>query len=585
MRRIYQARGGGLKRILKRPLSQVFVIVSCFLAAEAFLLPSLFDDGTFSTPIHFGVDAAGYGVTASYLVTWNGRNGLESDLLRETDTADLAAAKSKNDNSLNFQIEVASEFILKALRWSYPTLIASITELFGFDSVYRALFRSLLPSVVSAFLLVFCISQRFTKGFLFPTLIASSVLMNCNLLNLALQGQYAQVVSAPLFLYLLYSVMEYRESPERFVQHDSRRIGGLALTTGALMVLYNEAIVVFVIFVCLVVTLDLILFKTFPPRSLPVHIVTFCAVGFILAWPITVQWLFFLKKHLINIKIAGWWQPHWANAAEIFGMGNIYSEFAIEELTREPISFALSIFLSIMLCAILFFTWKETKTAYDWPMIGAAIIFPLTVFIKTFFFERIHNYQYMKSYTMFLPFLAPFIFLCAINLIPKTLFAKRLKACLLATMFGLVLFNGSTYLHKAINDRYLATESFYQALQALNGMDGYAVWVHHPEIKTFLFGGTENFLWLNRNTIRSVKTHRNEKIALLFYKDQPNAPKLRFNAPPPHDLFENDLVKIIDTSRHVKDFLDDQSLYVDMKHLTTFFDSYMEDLFGISRFE
>lgn len=573
-----------LKAMITPLPSVAFVFLSCFLTAEAFLLPSLSDDGMFSTPIHLGVDAAGYGITASYMVSWNGRESLGKDLLRETGTDNLASAKSMNSDSLSLQIEVASEFILKALRWSYPTLIASITELFGFDSVYRVLFRSLLPSIVCIFLLVFCFSREFTKGLFFPTMIAASVLLNCNLLNLALQGQYAQVVSAPLFLSLLYTVLRYRQYPEYFIGQSVRQTGHAALVIGALMVLYNEAIVVFAIFICLVIVLDLILLKKFPSRSFLFFIVSF-AVGLIVAWPITVQWAFFLSKHLINIKIAGWWQPHWANPAEILGLGNIYSEFAMHELMREPTPYASSIFWSLMFCAILFFTWKEGRTMYDWSMIGAAITFPLTVLVKTFFIERIHNYQYMKSYTMFLPFLISCIFLCVVNLIPKDIYAKRIKACMLGCIFGLIFYNGATYLYKSINDRFLAKESFYQALQALNGIGGYAVWVHHPEIRTFLFGGIENFLWLNRDTIRSAKTHNNEKIALLFYKDQPNALKLRFNAPPPHDLFENDLVKIIDTTRHLKDFLDDQSLYVDMKHLTTFFDRYMEDLYGVQRLE
>lgn len=570
IRKLYRGRDGfDLRVSLKRLPSVVFVALSCVLAAEAFLLPSLSSDGTFSTPIHLGVDAAGYGVTASYLVTWNGRDSLEADLLRETGTEDLAAAKSKNDDSLNFQIEVASEFILKALRWSYPTLIASVTELLGFDSVYRPLFRSLFPSVVSLFLLVFCFSRKFTKGFLFPTAVASSVLFNCNLLNLALQGQYAHVVSAPLFLYLLYSVLEHRQCLDRFPRYKSRRIAGLALITGALMVLYNEAIVVFAIFTGLVIVLDLILFKTFPSRSLLVFIVTFSAAGLILAWPITAQWLFFLKKHLINIKIAGWWQPHWANPAEIFGMGNIYSEFAIHELMRDPVYYAFSIFFSLMLCAILFFTWKESKTIYDWSMIGAAIIFPVTVFVKTFFFERIHNYQYMKAYAMVLPFLASTLYLCTVNLIPRNIFAKQFKACLIGSMFGLVLFNGGMYLYKAVNDRYLARQSFYQALQALDKLRGYAVWVYHADNRTFLFGATDNFHWLNRSATRSAANHRNEKIAILFYKDHPN-PKPTLNIPSSRVLFENDLVKMIDSSRYVKEFLDDQNLFVDMNRLATF---------------
>ncbi len=565
---------GGLKPGLpcKARVPVIMVGLACLFSAEAFLLPSLSRDGTFSTPIHLGVDAAGYGITADYLTTWKGRDSLGKELLYETGLENLEVAKSRNSESLNFKVEVASEFILKARRWSYPALTASLTELFGFDSVYRVLFRALFPSVVVTFLLAFWFARDFSKGFLAPILIAACVLLNCNFLNLALEGQYAQVLSAPLFLFLLLTVVKQRQSTEPF---SLRSLGQAslspALIIGALMVLYNEMVFVFGIFIVLVILLDFIMLHKGPASSFVVFVATFTVIGLIIAWPLTIEWIGFLSKHLVNIRIAGWWQPHWANPAEIVGAANIYSEFSIHEVARQLAPFTASIFISILLCALGFFSWREGKKIYDWPIICASVLFPLIVFIKTFIFESIHNYQYMKSYTMFLPFLTLWTFVLLLNLTPRNSFGRQLKACFLACMFGLVLLNGLSYLYNATKDRYLAQESFHESIQALDKLRGHAIWVHRADNRTFLFGADRtDFIWLNRDFARLVGHHGNDRIAVLIFRDQPNSLKRELLAPSGQILFENDLLKIIDTPLHVKDFADDRGISIDMHRLNEF---------------
>ena len=566
---------GGLKPGLPRKarVPVIMVGLACLLSAEAFLLPTLSRDGTFSAPFHLGVDVAGYGITANYLTTWNNRDSLEKELLYETGLENLEAAKLRNGESLNCKVEVASEFILKSHRWAYPALTAALTELFGFDSVYRVLCRALFPSVVVTFLLIFWFARDFSKGFLAPILIAACVLLNCNFLNVALEGQYAQVLSAPLFLFLLFTVVKQRQSAEPFsVRNLVQTSLSPALIIGALMVLYNEIVFVFGIFIVLVILLDFIMLHKGPAFSFIVFVATFTVVGLIIAWPLTIEWVGFLGKQLVGIRIGGFWQPHWANPAEIIGAANIYSEFSIFELARQPAPFTASIFISILLCALGFFSWREGKKIYDWPIICAGGLFPLIIFVKTFLFESILNYQYMKSYTMFLPFLTLWTFVFILNLTPRDSFGRQFKACFLACMFGLVLLNGLSYLYNGTKVRYLAQESFHESIQALDKLRDHAIWARQSDgfmiNRPFLFGASRTgFIWLNKGAVRLVGHHGNDRIAVLLFRDQPNSLKRELLAPSGQMLFENDLLEIIDTTLHVKDVTDNRGISIDMDRL------------------
>src|SRR3972149_5480171 len=117
---------------LKVLLAGVLLLGVLFLI----ILPGV-REGNLTTPLRIGPDSIGYAGAAQTLVEGGTLSSIAADLKAVTGKEDLEEAKKANFQLLRFDLHCSSEFLLKALRWGYPTILANMTWATGLDSVYR----------------------------------------------------------------------------------------------------------------------------------------------------------------------------------------------------------------------------------------------------------------------------------------------------------------------------------------------------------------------------------------------------------------------------------------------------------------
>jgi hypothetical protein len=456
------------KSFLKVLLTSVLSLGILYLV----ILPGL-REGNFTTPLRIGPDSTGYAGAAQTLIEGGTLASIGKELKAVTGKADLEEAKKANFQLLRFDLHCSTEFLLKALRWGYPTVLANMTWVSDLDSVYRLDFVLLVfPWAMLLGLAYYACRTIIKARWYIGWLLAAALALNCNLLNIYYEGSYAEVIALPILFMLLLYLYNIRENNSFKNKIDKiKQVIFVGFICAALLSIWTEAFIILGIICLIILVLDLLQLHKTPKAWVSVFGLG-AIFAFILMAPFTWSLFLFYKNnlfvHLGNISQGGWWQPQWATLPEIMGWTNIYAHGSQPALVQRStieviIAFLGSIF--IVAAALPYLISNNKRNRSFWL---APIVFFLFIFVKTGFLDKTNNYQYYKAYSMFLPMIFLFVYAAIFHLIKID--NSRWKYALygvVALCLGLTVYTGVSYIKTYDRESsYVTEEDFLFAKQS-----------------------------------------------------------------------------------------------------------------------
>jgi hypothetical protein len=530
-------------RISVKPLLKV-LLASVLLLGILFLiiLPGI-RGGNFTTPLRTGPDSTGYAGAAQTLVVGGTLSSIGEELKAVTGKDDLEEAKKANFQLLRFDLHCSSEFLLKALRWGYPTILANMTWVTDLNSVYRLDFVLLVfPWAMLLGLAYYACRTILKARWYICFLLSAALALNCNLLNIYYEGSYAEVIAIPLLFMLLLYLYDIRENNTYKDRRDRmKQVVFAGFLGAALLSIWTEAFIILGIICFLILVLDLVqIHKT---QWAWVSVFGLGAIlAFILVAPFTWSLILFYKNnlltHLGNIGQGGWWQPQWATLPEIMGWTNIYAHGSqpalVQRSTTEVlIAFLGSIFIVVAAVSYLFSNnFSHSKHYRSFWL--APIVFILFIFLKTGFLDNTINYQYYKAYTLFLPIVFLFVYAAIFYLIRIT--NSRWKYALygiVAAGIGITLYSGISYIKNFDKESTYVTEEMFAFKNNSESLSNYVLmmplaseysqYAHWSQL-----AATEKINWCNFYFSQTYKTqlikgpYLNTPVAIIFSSDDLN---------------------------------------------------------------
>jgi len=469
-----------------------------------------------STRYMNGVDVAGYSASSQYMRDWPGYQVAADRLKSDLKLEDVWDARTKNNLLIDTQFMIASEFVLKAFRWGYVVIAAWVTERLELDSVFRINFIFLAFSVVALFSVIVGFSEYWGCSRPIAVIVGAAVSLNSNLLNTVIQGQYAQVLTSAtflLFLWILLMILEGKQErglrPQLF----------LAVIFASWMSIYNEMMFTSIVVLGLLGGLLVLVNRGGGILSLAQNLVLSFSAGFLLSWPVAVEWVGFLGRHLKNVKIGGWPQPHWALPAEILGISNMYFRhfvtFEVERKVGQEFWVFLMSFILVPLAILLFSRMSKLRSLFTL----AAILFILVVLIKTMFVEGIHSYQYMKAYTFFLPVLAAILFSQFLLAIKGQLY-RFAAACFVSLATAGLVFSSASFYVEILNKGQVIEESVYNLREELPKLGNPLLWIAPGDIFSYMISAVTPVGWINHSNQKSLHLNGDRKISYVVLKSR-----------------------------------------------------------------
>jgi len=247
--------------------------------------------------VRIGIDSALYADGSQMLLENNGARGFEA----------ISAATTTIFGPEAFLID---------LRRGVPVLLAGVTKLFALDHSYL----SVIPLSALFLGLSGLIAVSLCKRLLLPTTTAifggMAVATNYVFINLAIEGQWAQLMSIPFFL--VFICLE-SEKNKRF---DASLLGAsLILVAGTLF--YGEITPIFLFLYFLVLAKKLWL----NPLRISAYQITRSLVLILLAGVMIFPYIIKYVAHVGGITSAEalfYSTPHWVNGSELLGIGSIW---------------------------------------------------------------------------------------------------------------------------------------------------------------------------------------------------------------------------------------------------------------------
>ncbi len=451
--------------LLKVLSSSILLLGILFLI----ILPGI-REGNFTTPLRTGPDAIGYAGAAQALADGGTLSSIAEDLKAATGKEDLQEAEKANSQLLRFDLHCSSEFLLKALRWGYPTILANITWVTDLGSVYRLDFVLLVFSWAMLLGLAYYAIRSIIKARWYICLLLTAALaLNCNLLNIYCEGSYAQVMAVPILFMLLLYLYDLRKN--NTFENKSGWIKQVALVgflCASLISIWNEAFIFLGIVCFIILILDLLLVR----KTQKAWLIVFgfgALFAFILIAPLTWNLILFYKRYLFtsllpSLNQGGWWQPQWATLPEIMGWLNIYAHSSQPPsiLPRDSVEI-VSVFLGSLLIIAAGEYYIVSNKKLDRAFWLAPVLFVSLVYAKCILWgQTINNYQYYKAYTAFLPVI--FILVYAASFYVVRIVNSRLKYVLYGTIalsICMTAFSGASYIEKYYQKSSYFTEDMF----------------------------------------------------------------------------------------------------------------------------
>ena len=458
-------------------------IVSCVLFVvilSVLALPAIRQDDI-TTPLRLNGDSVGYAGAAQALVDGSTLSSIGQDTEVATDTTNIKDIQNGNALLLRLDLHCSSIFLLGAMRWGYPIILASTTWVVGFGSVYHLNFILLIFAWAMLLGLLYFACKEIMKvsSFIYWGLVIALAL-NCNLLNVYYEGSYAQIMAMPIIFMLLLYIYSLFEG-----QGNKKGIIFVGILVASLIAVWFES------FISLLVVCGILLVLIFC-SSIKIQKKWIGILGFgilsslVMIAPLTWNWILIMKNilstYLKDLSIGGWWQPQWATPPDIMGWINIYAHGSGTILLhRNIVELVVACLGSILiLLAIGYYIRKKKSDGVLWL---AAPLFVLLVFIKCVN-DRTNNYQYYKSYTEFIPIIFLFAFM-AIYYLTKIVKLKYFVYGFIAVAVLATSYNGISYIKTYYNQSIYFTQEMFSLQKNSTVLDGYVLMT--PDITPYYY--------------------------------------------------------------------------------------------------
>lgn len=258
------------------------------------------------------------------------------------------------------------------------------------------------------------------------------IVINGQIITMALEGHLAQVIFLPLFLSVILCWRDFQGLPFR---HRTLFSIGVALLLASCTLVYSEFLPIVLLLLFTITIMEVI--RVGWPAAI-FTLLTFgltlvCAVLFILPYNII------LLPHLLNLKLngVGYPIPHLILPSEVVGLGSVWTSWTEwmtpaampKMLSRANLNYDIFIAFSItgFLVAGAVVLFRKCSEWRFWAASGAVIS---VMFFQTVLLNR-NSYLWLKSVTSFTPLILITLLLgiCSIN-IWRGAFARGLLAIL-----------------------------------------------------------------------------------------------------------------------------------------------------------
>jgi hypothetical protein len=395
-----------------------WMATACALAAGLLIMASACRNGRLNSPYRLGIDQVGYIATASTLMSGKTIDDVRMQLLKDTGKRDRAQALKVVESSIHYTNQVSAVFLFGAARWGFSLLLVYVSTLLRLPNPALAVYPLISFSVMLLGGLVFrfCRDSQRLPGFPLCLLVASSVGLNCNLLNVSFDGQLGQAFFLPYFFCLWTLIAAAPPGLRRATSASSlvakaatRATAGVAvLAVAAIVCSYGEFMIALAVLFALAAVVGLGVHIGGGQR-LRLHpfilLVVAIGAGVVITGGFGWTWLFnMLSVRMKDVHIAGWMQPRWATPLEILGFRDMYVVAERQLVPRGVVEVVLQAAAHGLLALVVAVgVWKRGSR---WVAVYLPpIIFVALVYVDSRYVRQLHNYRYMKAYTMAGPML------------------------------------------------------------------------------------------------------------------------------------------------------------------------------------
>jgi len=497
----------------------LFVIILLVL-----VIPAIRQDNI-TTPLRLNGDSVGYAGAAQSLVDGN----TLSSINRDTEVAIGKTKDIQQSNALLLRLDLhcSSIFLLGAMRWGYPIILASTIWAVGYGSVYHLNFILLIFAWAALLGLLYFACKEIMKAHSYICWgLVIALALNCNLLNVYYEGSYAQIMSMPiLFMMILYI---YSFKKKRITE-----IIFVSFLLASLMTIWFESYVSLLVIasICIVLTIN------WPLKEIKTLITTFIfgtISSLIIIAPLTWNWILILKNllsvYLKDLSIGGWWQPQWATPTEIMGWINIYAHGSMSWLiSRNTLEMIVVSAGSVLIIAcITYYILKEQKAIKALWL--ASPIFVILVLIKCHVGQS-SNYEYYKAYTEVMPAIFILVYLSIFYIIEKSkLYGKIILYGLVAVTIVASCVNGVLYIRKYEQQSIYYSQEMFKLQKDSVFLNNYVIMT--PDIQPYYYkveqlAGVVRMNWYDyvfekNNNIHLIDTpYLNMPVAIIIFNGEP----------------------------------------------------------------
>ena len=358
------------------------------------------------TAFHIGSDQVGYGIGAQYLLKGGKLATLEEQMKQKTGISDLVSAVENYNNLVDFSTAIQSNNLLQGRRWGVPALSAVVASVLKQTNAYSVLFLLLAFFQLGLFYIsnwVFSVVLGVERRW--AVLGAVALTLNCNLLNILIEGGYAQVYTVPAF-FLLWMIPFVLNRP---TAQEVLRGGALvALLLSHILLTYSDLFylaigltgMTFLLRTYLVRTIDS--FKHFFFHPLPLGVL----FALVANSSYLIGSILDLSSKMKHNQAGGFWQPLWAWPSEIFGFIDMYClpQPGAETILHHRSNFLIAIGVIVSLVSVAILLRRSRSLSWSWLLIWLMpLLFCVGILCKQVFWDHWNNYQYLKAYTYMLP--------------------------------------------------------------------------------------------------------------------------------------------------------------------------------------
>ena len=348
----FEGQEAALKNAIRMDSKAVCLLLALVACSAILISASKPNDAIIG--VRIGIDSALYADGAQMLLENNGARGFEA----------ISAATTTIFGPAAF---------LSHLRWGVPVLLAVVTKLFALDHSYL----SVIPLLALLHGLSGLIAVSLCKRLLLPTHTAifggMAVATNYVFINLAIEGQWAQLMSIPFFL--LFVSLE----SEKNKKFDPSLLGAsLMLVAGTLF--YGEMTPIFLFMYFFILAKKLWL----NPLRISVYQITRSLVLIMLTGVMIFPYIIKYIAHLGGLSLeVGYATPHWMNGSELLGIGSIWTYWG-EWANNDAISTTIARRLE-------FWDFVRSQTSYILLLFG----------MFTILRKQIDSYLWFGLFTVF----------------------------------------------------------------------------------------------------------------------------------------------------------------------------------------